>query len=153
MVTSLNLVASPVAAPLHLALPAEVHSDEEGDGYRQKIPFTQWPLVKYQRAKPASTAPRTPSMRFCGERACTEEHTSRDKLAPRRPGPGTEETCSATRFTGPTDPKRASLATPSTSRPASSSEFRGNREVRVLDLVPIADEDSPYIGLLKVEAT
>jgi len=25
--------------------------------------------------------------------------------------------------------------------------------VRVLDLVPIADEDSPYIGLLKVEAT
>jgi len=39
MVTSLNLVASPVAAPLHLALPAEVHSDEEGDGYRQEDPI------------------------------------------------------------------------------------------------------------------
>jgi hypothetical protein len=28
----------------------------------------------------------------------------------------------------------------------------GNRKLRVLDLVPVEDEDSLYVGLLKVEA-
>jgi len=30
--------------------------------------------------------------------------------------------------------------------------IRGNRKVRVLDLVPVPEEDSPYDGLLRVEA-
>jgi hypothetical protein len=28
----------------------------------------------------------------------------------------------------------------------------GNRKLRVLDLASVEDEDSPYVGLLKVEA-
>jgi hypothetical protein len=34
-----QLIASPAAAPLYLALPAEVHSDQEGDGDRQEDPI------------------------------------------------------------------------------------------------------------------
>jgi len=30
--------------------------------------------------------------------------------------------------------------------------IRGNRQVRVLDVVPVEEEGSPYKGLLKVEA-
>jgi len=37
-------------------------------------------------------------------------------------------------------------------KPGDEIHFNGTTKVRVLDLIDVSDEDSPYDGLLRVEA-